>query len=171
MSLVSTAHLSYHFVPIDEQDVFSAVQDALSVAARKKFAKLVAQFCVEVGLWRERTYGYAGAEAEAPGRYLALARTHDADELVGYAACLPVNYLNREKQGLVTEVIVQEEYRGQGVGKQLLETIEMAVQEHTSSLRTIIPASNWRAMDFFMKSGYEITCKGDSYLLHRSIPH
>jgi predicted GNAT family N-acyltransferase len=74
---------------------------------------------------------------------------------------------NSEKEGQIRSMAVKEEYRGNGLGTEVLKYIEEKASE--KNLETIVLDARDKAVDFYLKNGY--TIEGPSYTLFEVIPH
>jgi ribosomal protein S18 acetylase RimI-like enzyme len=62
------------------------------------------------------------------------------------------------KVGLIEDVIISENYQKQGVGKQLLETIEhWAISENLTRLQLLADKTNQQALNFYQKNSWQST--------------
>lgn len=144
-------------------------QPNLSPKSARNFEALQRTFLQEVGT--DLSYGYAWSDIR--GWHLSFAVLPDDEEVIGYATAgwAPPG-------GLISEVVVLPEYRRYHVGQQLLQALETALigtrspipaasPNSARHLHAIVPAPHWGAREFFVHSGYEVTCHGDRYLLSR----
>lgn len=74
---------------------------------------------------------------------------------------------NSDIEGQIRSMAVSEEYRGYGLGTQVLKFLEHEAKE--KSFSKIVLDARDLAVDFYIKNGYVI--EGSSYILFGVIPH
>ena len=78
--------------------------------------------------------------------------------LVSVDASDPEPWIQPRRFGYIEEVVVSEEYRGRGIGKRLLESINhWAKQQGLEEIELHVWQRNHRATAFYESLGYEIT--------------
>jgi ribosomal protein S18 acetylase RimI-like enzyme len=85
---------------------------------------------------------------------LALARDEDGKLLGGVQGILMFGWL------YIDRLWVSEEYRRQGLGGDLLRTIERSAAEK-GARRVALLTTNWQAPEFYSKQGYETVASFD----------
>jgi ribosomal protein S18 acetylase RimI-like enzyme len=122
---------------------------------------------------RERTEHAIPVWLDQEGRVLLVAEIPGGDDshpnLVGYATGLanvwpPI--FRHQRVGEVSEVYVRNEYRGQGIGRELLRTLsEGLVQAGAEVLRAPVAARNEDSLTRFHAQGYRTL----QYVMQRSL--
>ena len=93
---------------------------------------------------------------EAPWLILLVACLHK--DLIGYAALCPLAQLQFGQRGMdIHHLFVDAPYRGQGVGKALIQTSMKEAQElGCSYVKISTSASNYAAQNTYLANGFEI---------------
>jgi ribosomal protein S18 acetylase RimI-like enzyme len=104
--------------------------------------KLLLLFC-EAG-WHDKT-DRQRLEAMVVHSTL-IATAWDGEEMVGFARCITDSAFN----GQINNVVVSEQYRGQGIGRRLVETM----LENDKGITYLLRADPDNA-DFYTKLGFE----------------
>ena len=74
------------------------------------------------------------------------------DEVVGFVT-ITMGFL---RGGYIRRLAVKKEYRGQGIGAQIMTFIEKHISASYSNVFLCVSASNPRARSFYQKLGYQI---------------
>ena len=99
----------------------------------------------------------ANMAAEAPF-LLGFVVEDNNQVLVGYVTYFYTYHTWSGKGMYMDDLYVQEQHRGQGLGKMLLEkVIELAEAESCHNLRWLVSNWNTKAMDFYESIGADIT--------------
>ena len=81
------------------------------------------------------------------------------DKIVGFIGLMAVG-----GEGDITNVAVLSEYRGQGVGKALVEEmLALAKEKQVKKIMLEVRASNQKAIGLYEKFGFQFLCKRKNY--------
>jgi ribosomal protein S18 acetylase RimI-like enzyme len=114
----------------------------------------------------ERAFGeYSSRAARIT---LALARGPQALTLIACAGPLRTGFavleLQNRRQAHLAAIAVSERYRGTGIGRSLLASVEREVAARKRvSLRLVTSQANLAAIDLFLKTGYKIETRLTRY--------
>lgn len=110
-----------------------------------------------VNTWPYGKDGIAYLKKRIRGRKGICFLVVDGEGVVGYACggILPVQKWRPVKRSELDNLYVRESYRGQGVGKQLLqEFIQWSKEQEVERVMLIAVASNDPALAFYTKQGF-----------------
>jgi GNAT superfamily N-acetyltransferase len=96
--------------------------------------------------------------AQIQGRALLLV-AEQSSNIIGMCSCQALlSTAEGGKVGLVEDVIVEQEFRGQGVGKALLQHLtEWASRQGMTRLQLLADNSNRDALDFYRHNNWQST--------------
>lgn len=97
-------------------------------------------------------------------------------QIIGFAACItkllgqePEDDCKPHKMGRVTELYIDEKYRGQSIGSRLLEHLtEYLMNQSCFKINIEVFAPNQKALKFYQKNGFEIRNYDLTKVIHNS---
>jgi ribosomal protein S18 acetylase RimI-like enzyme len=113
---------------------------------------------LNLGLSEDGASIWLAAAVQGLGRFGTLCIASSNEDIVGFAhgsIRLTPDYLGTRKVGVITHIFVAEEYRGNGVGENLVESLEKWFENkdvHSVELQVLV--NNKAGISFWEKLGY-----------------
>ena len=93
------------------------------------------------------------------GKFVALFVAVDGEKVAGFVSGVvkfTPDYLGNQKVGFLTFHYIEPDYRGKGIGKKLLKSLENWFKEkNVSSIEVQVSFMNEDSRNYFKKNGYE----------------